>query len=1355
MGATSDESNSQASYPAAFLRQGKQSFCLRPPVPTFLGKWNKALEVAAIDLEAGVQTTRKVVKGTGEDMLRDSIDSCDNVGLEFYECVQTDKSGERGGISWFVPRLMTRSGWNTVSMRAIVQGHLADTSSILLDMLLSHWSVFPHSLAPLHMSHGSLLKDSPRSTCPIFRGFCDADWASDLNERRSVTGYIFLKCKAPISWCTKRQPTIALSTTEAEYMSMSMCIQFQTPLWHVCKKFPTMPSCQHRPRNVFQCQILTMQDVRMFHQRFYSSDNKIEGNKYKKKQVCSKYFMPHFQSEKGIRFIRVCQNCFVHNFDIGKERLKRLRKMNLTTGLPPVENRGGDTGSLKYAAKINLVKSYIQSLYAVESHYCRSKNSKIFYLPDKLGIKKLWRSSNVDSELKVTKPTSVQHRVRRTLDSKGYLNCIHIFSARSASHSGFPLEKLSSALHAVVALDSNSGSSSPTHLHTKDYSEQKQTHKWLLLETPEENVVRYCSACIVTTPTSRASGVSCTLESEIMEARHRRSNKDKPRGSLPINAVVCQVPLYLRTPRSRARVLTHPADDESRWIEEWGFVHRNPPKLARKLRTRASLSKFVYWPHSVAVAHYSRQHQGQWSVFKYNASRTMASVVNGSRILATDPFHVDINSLPETLQEQASKIKNNSAAKYNFEKIDKTLFWVQVLQSLSRHSRANAVIVIALFKLPICVKRHYETRLRLRRHGPHSAVLQVAPTNCAEKMRQLRSEIEEVATSARTNPHPDGRRSRSSRKDWPWNRCVPRFLTQDQLDGRTSVCGHPINSADDDGEFLNQIETRDEIGSKGKVILELLFDSLRNVHMEFISQGETVNKTLYMEILLHLRDSIRRNLPELGRRKKWLLQHNSVLAHHSVLVQEELDDVNLCKWIQWCVATERRGLHKSSDTTGYRFLGEPLFIQQALLANCRQAIKDLRLHVSPTARSLDGAGWSGKQERVGIGHACPVVRNHTSIRLGVGDNFRSVCLATLMCQYAYFAAKRNISPLSVDFCHKDNRFSSFVFTHPFANLGPTRCLNFFMNVVFALNIIQRWFLLYFGNELFVTNIMSNGKTTGSHTRRRPSNMLSIRVKRVGYGAAPESLGLQPPSRTVVFVGNLGSSVDDGFAHLLGAAQRSRRRMLGVSRYAETCEVWRTTPLLDSAGCQQYVRAEWNGTVSDLGRPPPESVTHGPARHSPELGMASRSSSPRLSPERTASGPADSPPWIAPGSPTRGMVLEEEESCLPYSTMVDVGLKRDDGAGAMTELPGFLAPSAGSLRILPEVIAVNVAMWVVRLPAQEHGWHFHLKGACTFNMLSPGKPGIDQHDSPYENPLGREPLFALVSGERSNHTATAA
>ncbi|KAJ8885885.1 hypothetical protein PR048_012091 [Dryococelus australis] len=45
-------------------------------------------QVVVIDLEAGVQTTPNVMKGTGEDMLRYGIDICDNVALEFFDCVR-------------------------------------------------------------------------------------------------------------------------------------------------------------------------------------------------------------------------------------------------------------------------------------------------------------------------------------------------------------------------------------------------------------------------------------------------------------------------------------------------------------------------------------------------------------------------------------------------------------------------------------------------------------------------------------------------------------------------------------------------------------------------------------------------------------------------------------------------------------------------------------------------------------------------------------------------------------------------------------------------------------------------------------------------------------------------------------------------------------------------------------------------------------------------------------------------------------------------------------------------------------------------------------------------------------------
>ena len=54
------------------------------------------------------------------------------------------------------------------------------------------------------------------------RGFTDSSWADDLETRRSTSGFVFNIGSGAISWSSKRQPTVALSTCEAEYMAQTV-----------------------------------------------------------------------------------------------------------------------------------------------------------------------------------------------------------------------------------------------------------------------------------------------------------------------------------------------------------------------------------------------------------------------------------------------------------------------------------------------------------------------------------------------------------------------------------------------------------------------------------------------------------------------------------------------------------------------------------------------------------------------------------------------------------------------------------------------------------------------------------------------------------------------------------------------------------------------------------------------------------------------------------------------------------------------------------------------------------------------------------------------------------------------------
>jgi hypothetical protein len=79
-----------------------------------------------------------------------------------------------------------------------------------------HWTA---ALGILRYLNGTRDYRLTFSGCSDLVGYCDSDYAGNVDTRKSTTGFTFLLGGGVISWCSKLQPTVATSTCEAEYIA--------------------------------------------------------------------------------------------------------------------------------------------------------------------------------------------------------------------------------------------------------------------------------------------------------------------------------------------------------------------------------------------------------------------------------------------------------------------------------------------------------------------------------------------------------------------------------------------------------------------------------------------------------------------------------------------------------------------------------------------------------------------------------------------------------------------------------------------------------------------------------------------------------------------------------------------------------------------------------------------------------------------------------------------------------------------------------------------------------------------------------------------------------------------------------
>lgn len=155
-----------------------------------------------------------------------------------------------------------------------------------------------------------------------------------------------------------------------------------------------------------------MQDIRRFHESFYSNKDKVSQDNFilkytsqdtpKRRRPSEKegsqkdVTIAYFIKSRSLGLVQVCGSTFLQVLGISKFRVQNICKKHHETGKNPRENRGGDRMSQKYLSRKSEVRKFIQSLKCVESHYTREQ-SRREYFPSDCSVRKLWRTYNTET----------------------------------------------------------------------------------------------------------------------------------------------------------------------------------------------------------------------------------------------------------------------------------------------------------------------------------------------------------------------------------------------------------------------------------------------------------------------------------------------------------------------------------------------------------------------------------------------------------------------------------------------------------------------------------------------------------------------------------------------------------------------------------------------------------------------------------------------------------------------------------------------------------------------------------------------------------------------------------------------
>jgi hypothetical protein len=106
----------------------------------------------------------------------------------------------------------------------------------MIQLKHTHWIVAKHVLRYLQGTIDYGLRYASNVDL-ILEGYVDVDWAGRALDRNSTSGCCFTLGSAMVSWCSRKQSSVALSTTEEDYIALSVAVHEVVWLRKLLKDF--------------------------------------------------------------------------------------------------------------------------------------------------------------------------------------------------------------------------------------------------------------------------------------------------------------------------------------------------------------------------------------------------------------------------------------------------------------------------------------------------------------------------------------------------------------------------------------------------------------------------------------------------------------------------------------------------------------------------------------------------------------------------------------------------------------------------------------------------------------------------------------------------------------------------------------------------------------------------------------------------------------------------------------------------------------------------------------------------------------------------------------------------------------